>query len=336
MVIEVIQSESEFSDLKNDWNTLLERSASRVPFLRHEYLTSWWSTLGGGEWTEGNLAIITSRDKDNNLQGIAPFFLVNQRLLFLGSYETSDYLDLIAADDNLPAFINNLVQFLASADFPAWKTLDLYNLLADSETIPLLNKVSEKLGWEIKNEVLQPAPSLHLPESWESYLANLDDRYKQEIQRKIRKAETYFLPVDWYIVEDENQIDQELDCFLKLMADHPDKASFLTDKMKSQMKLSALEAFRGGWLQLAFLTVGEIKAAGYLNFDFDQKIWVYNSGINTLFENISPGWVLLSKIIQGSIKAGKNEVDFMRGDESYKYHFGAADKYIVRIQVSRN
>lgn len=334
--IEVIQSESEFRDLKNDWNTLLEKSVCHVPFLRHEYLSSWWTTLGGGEWTEGNLSIITSRDKNNNLQGIAPFFLVNQRLLFLGSYETSDYLDLIAPTNDLPAFINNLVQFLDSADYPAWKTLDLYNLLEDSATIPLLKKVSKNLGWEIKEEVLQPAPSLYLPESWESYLTNLDDRYKQEIQRKIRKAETYFLPVDWYIVEDENQIDLELDSFLELMADNPDKASFLTEKMRSQMKLSALEAFRGGWLQLAFLTVGEIKAAGYLNFDFDQKIWVYNSGINTLFENISPGWVLLSKIIQGSIKAGKSELDFMRGAETYKYHFGAADKYVVRIQVSRN
>ncbi len=336
MVIEVIQSESEFEDLKNDWNTLLEKSASHVPFLRHEYLTTWWSTLGGGEWTEGNLAIITSRDKNNNLQGIAPFFLVNQRLMFLGSYETSDYLDLIAATNNLPTFINDLVQFLDSADYPPWKTLDLYNLLADSATIPLLKKVSENLGWEIKKEVLQPAPSLRLPESWESYLTNLDDRYRQEIQRKIRKTETYFLPVDWYIVEDENQLDQELDSFLELMADNPDKASFLTEKMRSQMKLSSREAFQAGWLQLAFLTVGEIKAAGYLNFDFDQKIWVYNSGINTLFENISPGWVLLSKIIQGSIKAGKRELDFMRGAEPYKYHFGATDKYVVRIQVSRN
>jgi CelD/BcsL family acetyltransferase involved in cellulose biosynthesis len=335
MVIEVIQSEREFKDLKNDWNTLLEKSVSHVPFLRHEYLSSWWSTLGGGEWAEGNLAIITYRDKNNTLQGIAPFFLVNQRLMFLGSFETSDYLDLIATTNKLPAFVNNLVQFLDSPDCPEWKTLDLYNLLADSATIPILKKVCENLNWEIKKEVIQPAPSLHLPESWESYLTNLDDRYRQEIQRKIRKAETYFLPIDWYIVEDETQIERELDSFLELMANNPDKASFLTKKMRAQMKLSALEAFWGGWLQLTFLTVGEIKAAGYLNFDFDHKIWVYNSGINTLFENISPGWVLLSRIIQGSIKAGKSEIDFMRGAEPYKYHFGAADKYVVRIQVSR-
>jgi len=85
----------------------------------------------------------------------------------------------------------------------------------------------------------------------------------------------------------------------------------------------------------AFLTVGDIKAAGYLNFDYDGKIWVYNSGINPMFENISPGWVLLSKIIQWSIEAGRTELDFMRGDETYKYNFGGIDRQVHRIQVSR-
>jgi CelD/BcsL family acetyltransferase involved in cellulose biosynthesis len=141
--------------------------------------------------------------------------------------------------------------------------------------------------------------------------------------------------VNWYIVEDEGQLDQELESFLELMAHNPEKASFLTGKMINQIKSSAREAFLAGWLQLAFLTVGDIKAAGYLNFDYDGKIWVYNSGINPMFENISPGWVLLSKIIQWSIEAGRTELDFMRGDEPYKYNFGGIDKHVLRIQVSQ-
>ncbi|MCK4489605.1 MAG: hypothetical protein KAU23_05060, partial [Anaerolineales bacterium] len=86
MTIEIIQSGSDFLNLKNEWNTHLIKSASHVPFLRHEYLTSWWSTLGGGEWEQGELLILTSRDQSNLLQGIAPFFLENQRILFLGSH----------------------------------------------------------------------------------------------------------------------------------------------------------------------------------------------------------------------------------------------------------
>jgi len=130
-------------------------------------------------------------------------------------------------------------------------------------------------------------------------------------------------------------MDIEMDQFLGLMANNPDKAAFLTPEMVIQMKTSARQAFREGWLQLAFLVIGDIKAAGYLNFDFDGKIWIYNSGINSMFENISPGWVLLSKIIQWSIEQGKSEVDLMRGSEAYKYNFGGIDRQVLRLEISK-
>ena len=41
---------TELDALAGEWNDLLACcSASHVPFLRHEYLSAWWRTLGGGE-----------------------------------------------------------------------------------------------------------------------------------------------------------------------------------------------------------------------------------------------------------------------------------------------
>jgi CelD/BcsL family acetyltransferase involved in cellulose biosynthesis len=118
------------------------------------------------------------------------------------------------------------------------------------------------------------------------------------------------------------------------MANRPDKKAFLTSGMIGQMKLTARVAFQDGWLQLAFLVVGDLKVAGYLNFDYGGKILIYNSGYNPLFENISPGWVLLCKIIQQAIQRGKSEIDFMRGDEPYKYQFGGKDRNLVALEIS--
>ena len=48
--------------LKAEWNALLGESVSHVPFLRHEYLSAWWQTRGGGEWPpEAQLAVVTAR-----------------------------------------------------------------------------------------------------------------------------------------------------------------------------------------------------------------------------------------------------------------------------------
>jgi len=213
--------------------------------------------------------------------------------------------------------------------------MDLYNLPEGSPTILSVEEEAVTAGFQTKLDIIQPAPAIQLPSNWQAYLDSLEDRYQQEISRKNRNADSYFLPVDWYIVDEEEDLEQELDDFMDLMANNPDKKRFLTDQMRKQIKDSSRAAFAEGWLQLVFLIVGNVKAAGYLNFDFDEKIWIYNSGINSVFENLSPGWVLLSKIINWSIEQGRTELDFMRGDEIYKYQFGGIDQNVLHLHISK-
>ena len=335
MTIELIQSTTDFLQLKENWNALLTQSASHVPFLRHEFLSQWWTNLGGGEWDNGELAILIQRDGDHKLTGIAPLFISDQKIHFIGSYEIADYLDLIATPNDLSEFISEIIDYLSSNLAPAWKTMDLYNIPEHSPTIGVMEDAARSAGFQTSVDILQPAPAVQLPSSWQAYLDSLEDRYRQEISRKTRNADSYFLPVDWYIVDEKHDLDQEIEAFFDLMANNLEKEKFLTDQMKKQIKDSARVAFDEGWLQLVFLVVGDIKAAGYMNFDFDEKIWIYNSGINTVFENLSPGWVLLGRIIKWSIEQGKTKLDFMRGDEIYKYQFGGIDQNVIHLQISR-
>ena len=335
MSIELIQSTPEFLALKEDWNNLLSSSASHVPFLRHEYLASWWTTMGGGEWDEGSLAILVDRDPDGSLSAIAPLFITGDQVMFLGSYQISDYLDLISTPERLSSFVPALFDFIENGNFPTWGALDLYNLPEESPTLPILLDRAGRSGYKITEEVISLAPYLQLPGSWQDYLDGLKARYRRDIEKKIANADHYFLPVSWYIVNEEKILNDEMESFLELMAKNPKKKAFLTDKMAEQMRISAREAFREGWLQLAFLQVGDIKAAGYLNFDFDDQIWIYNSGIDPLFDNLSPGWVLLGKIINWAIDQGKVGLDFMRGSETYKYQFGGLDKKVLRLKIEK-
>jgi len=75
------------------------------------------------------------------------------------------------------------------------------------------------------------------------------------------------------------------------------------------------------------------KAAGYFNFLTQNRLWVYNTGWNPEFGKVSPGWVLLVKMIQWAIENGLEEVDLMRGDEEYKYRFGAQDREVVQVLI---
>lgn len=118
MHIATIRSLPELISIEKEWNDLLAISASHVPFLRHEYITAWWQGLGGGEWAHGELYIVIVRNEDNQLIGIAPLFLTDNRqgepaLMLLGSIEISDYLDIIARPEDLPGFLDALLEHLA-------------------------------------------------------------------------------------------------------------------------------------------------------------------------------------------------------------------------------
>jgi CelD/BcsL family acetyltransferase involved in cellulose biosynthesis len=213
--------------------------------------------------------------------------------------------------------------------------LDLYNFLEGSLTLNALDASVSRLGWKIQKEAIQPAPAILLPASWDEYLAGIKKKQRHEIRRKMRRAESHDVPINWYIVEEEGKLDEEIDAFLDLMAYDPEKKSFLTEVMRTQMRQAIHTAFRAGWLQLAFLEFGGEKAAGYLNFDDMGRIWIYNSGINYKFFDLSPGWVLLTYLIQWGIDHGRTMLDFMRGDEDYKYRFGGEDRFVMRVQITR-
>jgi len=120
------------------------------------------------------------------------------------------------------------------------------------------------------------------------------------------------------------------------MAQDPEKQSFLTQTMRTQMRDAVHAAFKGGWLQLAFMEVDGQKAAAYLNFDYAGHIWVYNSGLNFALRELSPGWVLLGNLLKWANDHQRTSFDFLRGGEDYKYRFGAINRYVVRASISRN
>lgn len=334
------QVHSEFESFDpSEWNALMEQGISDVPFLRHEYLSGWWQTRGGGEWSQAELLLISARE-DGRLVGIAPLFLAEYDgrpvLLLVGSIEISDYLDLIVRADDLPRFLSGLLDFLADFRPEAWRGFDWYNLPEGSPTLPALQAESAKRGWNYNEDIYHPTPTVVLPGNFEAYLATVDKKQRHEIRRKMRRAEESGRSVRWYIVRDEATLEAEIDAFLMLMEMDENKAKFLSNVMRKQMRATIHTAFRHGWLWLAFLEVDGQKAAAALNFDYRNRLWGYNSGVDARFMELSPGWVLLAYVLQWAAENGRSEFDFMRGDEEYKYRFGALKRHVMRVQAIKS
>ena len=325
-------------DLQAEWNALLDGSVTHVPFLRYEYLSAWWKYLGGGEWTKADLAVVTARE-NGKLVGIAPLFHVKRdnqdTLMLLGSIEISDYLDLIIRAADVDRFLAELLPFLAGSTFPKWGALELDNVLESSPTLPALEKVARSLGWKYSAEKLSHCPYIPLPGDFDLYLAGIDKKQRHEIRRKMRRVDQNASLCRWYFSEDPETIGSDIDAFISLMAMDHDKATFLTPPMREMMKEVIRCAFENGCLKLAFLEIEGKKAAAYLNFDYLDRVWVYNSGLDWTFNEYSPGWVLLGYLLKWANENHRTEFDFMRGGEDYKYRFGAIDRFVMRATVTK-
>ena len=325
---------SEFDPIT--WNALVSESITDTPFLRHEYLSQWWRTLGGSEWMQAELILVSAAD-NGQLVGIAPLFITQydgqKALMLVGSIEISDYLDLIVREQDLPRFLSGLLDFLASYYPSGWSTLDWYNLPDASPTLAALKAESEKRGWDHHKEIYRPTPRIPLNGSFEEYLARIDKKQRHEIRRKMRRAAESG-KVRFYIVDHNADIDAEINGFFHLMEQDHHKDKFLTPPMRTQMTATIRMAFEQGYLWLAFLEVDGVKTAASLNFDYRNKLWGYNSGVSYEHMELSPGWVLLAHILQWACEHGRTEFDFMRGDEEYKYRFGGVNRFVMRARVT--
>ena len=326
---------SEFS--ATTWNSLVKQSIADTPFSRYEYLSEWWKTLGGGEWKEATLVLVSAIENDQ-LLGIAPLFITEydgqQALMLVGSIEISDYLDLIVGEADLPRFLSGLLDFLTSSLSDNWSAIDWYNLPDSSPTRAALKAEFEKRGWAYQAEIYRPTPYIPLNGSFDEYLSRLDKKQRHEIRRKMRRAAESGR-VRFYVVDKNADIGTELEGFFHLMIQDPNKAMFLRDAMRDQMSTTIRAAHEQGYLWLGFLEVDGVKVAASLNFDYKNKLWGYNSGVSREFMELSPGWVLLAHTIQWCCEHNRHEFDFMRGDEEYKYRFGGVNRYVMRERVTR-
>lgn len=329
MEIQWVHQRAAFHALREEWGQLLERAATSVPFLRHTYLKHWWDTRGGGEWQGGSLRIALGRE-GGELRGIAPLFMADghQELMFLGSVEISDYLDVLAAPDDVNDFVNSLVDDLEKNGEGG---LNLYNLPEASPTPAALQRAGERHGWRYYEQALEPCPALVLPSEWEAYLAGLDKKQRHEIRRKMRRGAEEGLR--FRLVDDAAEFPQVLEGVLALMMRDERKRAFLSGPMQVQFRTSLQAAFAEGWLQVALLEHENNLAAAYLNFDEQNTLWVYNSALNPDYASLSAGWVLLGNLIQWAIAHQRGTLDFMRGDERYKYRFGGVAKTILRVRL---
>ncbi len=320
------------------WNRLLANSVTPVPFLRHEYLALWWQQWAVHEWgPQVRLQVVVAGEPSSaRLEAAAAFFRRAEEagravVRFVGTEALSDYADLVAPGERVAAFW----RALATAPWLQDAALDLSHIPQSSPTLTEGAAALRDAGWRVHLEPMETCPRVELPATWEAYLQALPKKQRHELRRKLRRAENHRPAPRLLTVHTPGEVDTWGPRFLELMAHNPAKAAFLTPPTRAFFLALMRTAARHGWLHLAFLLVGEEPAAAYLAFDFGRRLWIYNSGLNPAWAHLSPGWVLAGWLIRRAIAHGYRVLDWLRGNETYKYRLGGRDFWLYRLRAVR-
>lgn len=333
--LELHQNSEDLMTLEEEWKSLLRWSSTNTVFQTWEWNHIWWKHFG----PSGGLLLLTARNSGGQLVGIAPFFQYSDEdhrkcIQFIGGTDLSDYLDFIVGEGEEVPFYSAVARFLVSHQ-DVWEVLDLHCLPADSSTLTTFRESCQDTWIRGSLSVEDVCPRAQLPGSWGEFLSAMRQKDRHEITRKINKIQREAVDLGYRATTSE-EFDEDIESFLELHRKSDSaKLAFMDAKREAFFRDMAWTVFQAGWLELSFIQANRKGLACLLNFRYGDTVYVYNSGYDPEFSHWSPGWVLISHSIQNAIGGGVKNYDFLRGNEPYKYRFGAKDSEIYRYTIHR-
>ncbi len=345
MLIDVIDEFGAFERLRPDWDDVYDADPDSQFFLSWTWLSRWIPMLNG-PWfilaarpTEGSRYVaffpLRWRLREDRKRG---FY---NEISMTGNF-AADYTGFVCRpefdDLAIPAFARYFKRL-------NWRRLNLdYLRTTDSRLRMFVSNFSEK-RFETRTESRINkrdninnclCPSVSLPDDWDRYLATCTSaNMRQKLRRFLRQIEAD--PSFRFTHSEGENIERDLKTLMRFWAakwGHR-KGNRLENILSSNFNMLK-RCGENGHLFLPMLWKDDRPIGGLASMIDPQKraLLFYLAGRDESFNDPPPGLVLHAHSIRHAISRGLKTYDFLRGNEAYKYSFGATERPIVCMVIS--
>jgi hypothetical protein len=357
------------------WDALAAASPWATPFARWAVHRAWWDAYGANAHEQTLVVVDPAAADPAAPVAIVPLMhrhevepddaILRTRLridphlpqtpveptakaVFFGASYHVDYATILARPEDLPAVAAAVAVALATpgaADDPGhpepWDVVDLRRLrcgdpAGDALAAAFGTRAGD--GWTVvrEREEVCPVVTFEPGADFEAYLGTLGKKERHEIRRKLRRAEA---AGDVRLARSTDPA-ADLDAFVDLHQRRWGDAGLFPatpggDQSRTWFRRLFELAGGDGTVQLHFLEVAGRRIAAGVWFEDAGAWYLYNAGVDPDARELSPGVLMSAKAIEGAILAGRRRFDYLRGDEPYKYEWGAVDEPIQRLLVVR-
>jgi CelD/BcsL family acetyltransferase involved in cellulose biosynthesis len=181
----------------------------------------------------------------------------------------------------------------------------------------------------------EPAPYIDLQgiRTLDEHLERLDKKQRHEIRRKVRRGEAAGVQISA-----SEDVLADLPEFVRLHRARWGERGLFTETPKGAEEEAFLrELFAtapSGTISMLLARSDEFGtfAAGLFLRDAGA-IRYWNAGGDAAARALSPGVLLFVHGLQMAINEGRGQLDFLRGNEPYKYECGAVDAQVMKCEV---
>lgn len=302
----VIADEAGLAALWPAWEQLWRRAARPCPFTAPAWLRPWWRSFGTGR------PLVVALDGAAGLAGLLPLYRLGDKLLPMG-VGLSDYFDALLSPDAPP---DTAGRMLAAALAAAGVRCDLPDLPADA----VLRGAAAPAGWRAESwdgpdcPVLPLAPAPAIPRSMRRDLRQARHRAQRAGGAQYAEANAR----DW---------PELLAALVELHTARwrgRGETGVLDDPVVQAFHRAAAPALlQAGMLRLAAVRLrGRIAGVVHALLAPD-RLHFYLGGFDPDCAHESPGTLLIGHLLEQAAEEGRTEAHFLRGEEAYKYDWGA-------------
>jgi CelD/BcsL family acetyltransferase involved in cellulose biosynthesis len=263
--------------------------------------------------------------------------------VFFGASYHADYATILAAPADLPIVAETVADYLAEpAGRHPWDVVDLRRLRCGDPAADALaaafgaREISKGWTLNVEREDVSPVVTLPFDTDIDGFLATLGKKQRHEIRRKVRRASA----VGEVRLDESVDPLADLETFIGLHQKKWGSDGLFPETpggAQSRVLFRRLFELHGpdGPLRMTFLSVGGRRIASGIHFETGDAYLYYNAGVDMEARDLSPGVLMIYSYIVRALATGIRRLDFLRGDEPYKYDWGAEDEPIQRLLVRR-
>ncbi len=326
MRITVVDTNSGFAALHEQWGTLQNSAVETSIFASWEWQFYWWKHYGKQQKLRLLLVMLGDR-----IVGILPLYIQVVtlfrcikvsllRMVGTGGDTSPDYLGAILERGTENEAARALADFVLT-QMHDWDVLRLSDMPQDSIFKHALESLCRERGVRFNHGHSSRIAIIPLPRSWEAYLGSMTSSHRYNVVSRMRKLERQFR-VRFFAWSDAENIDVAVDRLISLhhlrWQERDVSHAFSSPEYIGFHRELIRVCLERGWLKLYCLEVNNVIIAMHYCYRFRNEILEFQGGFDPAYAQFGPGRLITAYSIKDAIEDGNTVYDFLKGEYEHK------------------